>query len=175
MKFIFAFSLLLLLVSCGTDEVQKVTQPNQQTVVEETVSSESVDPTAELEQDTPANTEEATSEKEIQSASEQSVDDIDAAMQDITKDEEELVEAKPTLEKITTTYKNPKQTVNVAIEYTVDSAGAVKTMSVSSDNYNLNKFNSSIQSQVIGKKKEDINVYVAGESLASDAFNAALK
>lgn len=115
-----------------------------------------------------------TQETEIKETKDKTTNEINKATESLTGAmEKETVENK--VEKITTTYKNPKGDVNVDISYSLDADGKIATMEVTSDNYDLTNFNKEVQSQVIGKTTGEVNVYVAGESLTNDAFNKAVK
>lgn len=75
---------------------------------------------------------------------------------------------------VETSYDNPAGNVDMNISYTLNSDGTIASMDVV--NEDRPQFADAVEAQVVGMTLEEAaDIYVAGSSLASDAFSKALK
>lgn len=106
---------------------------------------------------------------------EETTDDIDAALEEIDDNTSDESTAKDLIE-ISTTYTNPatEAIMNIALE--VDDNNTITSIEVTSPNYKgMRQFNSAAQA-VVGKSLQEASeFYVSGSSLASPAFQKAIK
>jgi len=102
--------------------------------------------------------------------------DIDDAVEQIETQDESADSSETSLIELSTSYTNPamEAVMNIAIE--VDSDNIIESISITSPNYKwMPKFNDGVQG-LVGKSLEEASeFYVSGSSLASPAFQKALK
>lgn len=81
------------------------------------------------------------------------------------------------VEKLTYSYSNDAQEVNMNIEYKLDSDNKISSVSIVSDNYDLSWFNDWAQEVLIGKTLEEASKVdtITGSSLTTEAFKEAIK
>lgn len=166
MKYIYVLFLLVFLASCGantTTEEPTSTDNDVEAIVESTLDEFN----AELDElDTDTN-EEASESAPVEEVMEK---------EESTSEVVEEAEAENKVVMLQTKYTNPQTEVIMDIKYELDAEGKITSINVSSDNYDgLGDFNEAAQ-VVIGKTvKEASEASIAGSSLTTPAFQAALK
>jgi len=155
MKAFYVILLLVFLASCGKETIAEPT-PVQD------IPNEVVEQTAE----------------EIEEAISELPDDVMKFVQENSDriDAEEMVKYEDKVVELSTTYTNPATEVIMNIEYTLDSDDTIASISVTSPNYKgMPWFNDAVQA-VVGMSVADASQYsVSGSSLATPAFQNALK
>ena len=177
MKAFYTLIALMFLASCGAEAPAKdiVATPDvvQETVADIDQATEALPDTQEVVDDLIEEvnsvplTEEDTIEEVIPEEIEEAWETEDRATEE---------QAATKVVELSTTYNNPKMEVVMNIEYSVDSDDKISEISVTSPNYGgMPEFNTWAQG-VIGMTVEEASEYVvAGSSLTTPAFQAALK
>lgn len=201
MKAFYILVLLVFLASCGTptapnDPVSPEAPVSDSSEVEEEVSAELDEEEKKIIEDLISvgdETEDSESETEVMEKVEES-DDISETMekeetsreqQEVEASEEEPTQETPVVEEqaaapkvvqLATTYNNPKWEVDMNISYTLGSDGKISQISVTSPNYSgMTQVNSKVQAVIGMSVKEASDFYISGSSLATPAFQKALK
>lgn len=72
-------------------------------------------------------------------------------------------------------YKNPQADVDMVVSYSLDAEGNIETMHLSATTWDISKYDESVQALVWQPIDAAESFYISGASLATDAFNAAIK
>lgn len=104
---------------------------------------------------------------------------VEVTNQDIENELENLLDEEETNEsqvvKLNSAYKNPAWEVDMVVSYSTDEKWIITYISAEATTFNVSSFNEWIQS-LVGKTLEDAeDFYLAGSSIASEAFTFALK
>lgn len=88
-----------------------------------------------------------------------------------------LVENNSKTEKLSTVYDNDKVSVEMDVEYTLDSEWKISAINISASNYDLSEFNDNAQGVLIGKTLDQASevTAISGSSLTTTAFTNLLK
>ena len=115
---------------------------------------------------------------ENNTATEKTNNDIESEISNIQIDEIveiENDEIDSKVVKLDATYTNPKTTVDMVVDYTLDDENKIETINVSATTYDLSKFDKEVQVVVWKTLEEASEMYVSGSSLTSAAFKKAIK
>lgn len=183
------FLLFLFLVSCGTDvNTQEVETSSDNVTVGITFDERKKESDNESSDDDVENDDYESSESQPEAdvpdapeADEEEVSVIDTVNTELEA-EMETMENEPEepaandLVTLKTSYKNPKTTVDMTIVYELDADEKIVSINMSAPQYDLAKFTDAISEQIVGKTLEEASeVYVSGSSLATEAYQNALK
>jgi len=88
-----------------------------------------------------------------------------------------LVENNSKTEKLSTVYDNDKVSVEMDVEYTLDSEWKISAINISASNYDLTDFNTNAQGVLLGLSLDEASevTAISGSSLTTAAFTKLLK
>ena len=194
MKIFYTLFLLVFLASCGANTATQVINETtdvpvaniEQDVPSETEEISDIEPDAEPDAPQEESEADAPAEDWGQDAPSEVSNEIDAELETMEKAEETPAEAISEEEsdevsstemiELSTTYTNPAMEAVMNIEMSVDDSNIIQSISVTSPNYQgMVSFNWAVQEVVGMSVSEASEFYVSGSSLASPAFQKALK
>lgn len=175
MKVFYALFLLVFLASCTTTTVEDTsdTQSNTITIETETEDTDTPDEAMETDEEI-ANTEESEEEMDDTETMDSDLETEVSADIDVETDMlDEVVENEVIT--LDASYTNPKGPVDMTVTYSLDENDVIESIEVSATTYDVSGFNAEAQSLIGQDISAAESFYVAGGSLTSEAFTAAIK
>lgn len=178
MKVFYALFLLVFLASCTKSVEDTNTQAvDSDTNIEATeVMDTSDEPTEDdmMDDEEDANTKESEEEMDDTEAMDNNLEaEVSADIDTETDMLDEVVENEVVT--LDASYTNPKGPVDMTVTYSLDENDVIESIEVSATTYDVSGFNAEAQSLVGQDISAAESFYVAGGSLTSEAFTAAIK
>ena len=160
MKYIYIMTVMLLLASCGNEvKVENIVEEEvNDKIIEDKVIEDKIVKKAVI------------SEKVV------IIDEINEWLK--TLEDKNLNTTEDKVVKVDATFNNTDIDVDMMINYSLNDAWKIKTISVEATNFDLNGFNSEMQKVIVWKtlvEASNIDFTIGWASLTTDAFKKALK